>query len=456
MTEMQQGTTLVALMLLGWPFALALLYLVLPPLRATIAAFMFAWLFLPIATYSFKGFPEYDKMTATCFGAFGATLIFDTGRVLRFRPRWIDIPALVLCFCPVASSLSNGLGLYDGLSESLHHIILWGLPYFLGRIYFTDLKSLRELAIGVFLGGLVYVPFCLFEIRFSPQLHRLLYGYHQHGFIQTLRYGGFRPMVFLQHGLMVGMWMTTAALVGLALWRSGSLKHIYGVPMSLLVGVVIVVAILCKSTGAIALFILGLVTLALARYARSSLGVIALIAMYVVFVGLRTSGMWSAGELVNVASHVFGEDRAASLAFRIRNEDMLVARASQRPVFGWGGWNRSRIVDAAGNDISVTDSQWVIHYGVNGAVGLIATAAIILLPLVLFRWRVPPRLWPHPRVAPAVSLAVVLALWMIDNTVNDMFNPIYVLMAGGLSGLASMGHRQSTLPPLPAARTRGW
>ncbi|MBX7258707.1 MAG: hypothetical protein K1Y02_20265, partial [Candidatus Hydrogenedentes bacterium] len=31
--------------------------------------------------------------------------------------------------------------------------------------------------------------------------------------------------------------------------------------------------------------------------------------------------------------------------------------------------------------------------------------------------------------------ALLLALWMVDNTVNAMFNPIYLLMAGGLAGM---------------------
>ena len=112
--------------------------------------------------------------------------------------------------------------------KRLNQTVTWGIPYFLGRIYFNDLQGLRELSVAIFIGGLIYVPFCLYEIRFSPQLHRLLYGYHQHDFSQTFRFGGYRPMVFMQHGLMVGMWMGMATLAGIWLaWTGALATHEY-------------------------------------------------------------------------------------------------------------------------------------------------------------------------------------------------------------------------------------
>ena len=67
----------------------------------------------------------------------------------------------------------------------------------------NDPASQRTLLISIFIGGLLYVPLCLFEIRMSPQLHKLVYGFHQHIFAQTFRFEGWRPTVFLQHGLAV-------------------------------------------------------------------------------------------------------------------------------------------------------------------------------------------------------------------------------------------------------------
>ena len=49
--------------------------------------------------------------------------------------------------------------------------------------------------------GLV-VPFVGIML-ISPQLHFMTYGFYQHEFTQVVRMGGYRPMVFLQHGIAV-------------------------------------------------------------------------------------------------------------------------------------------------------------------------------------------------------------------------------------------------------------
>ena len=69
------------------------------------------------------------------------------------------------------------------------------------------------------LAALAYSLPTLFEIRMSPQLARWIYGFLAQSFDQTQRAGGFRPVVFLQHGLWLALFMAMAALSGLALWR---------------------------------------------------------------------------------------------------------------------------------------------------------------------------------------------------------------------------------------------
>src|SRR5439155_766973 len=88
---------LVPFTLFGWiPFVL-FLFMVLPPRRAVITAFLLAWLFLPIAGYAVKGLPDYTKMSATVIGVMMGEAIFDTDRLLDFRIRWIDIQLLIWC-----------------------------------------------------------------------------------------------------------------------------------------------------------------------------------------------------------------------------------------------------------------------------------------------------------------------------------------------------------------------
>src|SRR5688572_3893178 len=190
--------SLVELALYGWVPVCLLLFGVLKPRHAVIASYLGAWLFLPMASFRVASLPDISKVTIASLGVMLGVAFFDPNKFLSFRFRWFDLPMLAWCLTPFASSMANGLGWWDGCSAIVQQLALWGFPYFIGRVYFTDWESFRELAVGLFIGGLIYVPLCLFEIRFSPVLHKRIYGYYQHSFIQHVRAGGYRPMVFMQ------------------------------------------------------------------------------------------------------------------------------------------------------------------------------------------------------------------------------------------------------------------
>ena len=430
-----QGNLLVAVVLLGWfPVAISL-FTFMRPRRAVIAGFLIAWMFLPVAEYQFRALPELNKITVTSMSLILGVVIFDTSRLINLRPRWYDVPMLAFCLAPFASSISNGLGAYDGASESFRLILRWGIPYLIGRMYFTTLQGLRELAFGLFIGGLIYIPLCLYEIRMSPQLHQIVYGYHQHSFIQHYRFGGWRPKVFMQHGLMVGMFMTAAALSGFWLWRAKVLKHIYGIPPAAFVFSLLTVALLTRSAGSVILLFGGLAVLLATQLTRSRLPILALCIIPLLYVGFRISGSTTGEWAANAAAAVLGEDRAQSLETRFLNETALSKRALERPAFGWGGWNRARIQDETGRDISITDSLWIIVLGMNGLFGLTMLGLALLLPPVLLAWRIRPAAWKTPQCAGAAVLAVLIGLWIVDSTLNAMITPLYILAMGGLAGM---------------------
>src|ERR1043165_9938399 len=219
-------TILATIVMLAWIPAVLILFAVLPPQRAVIVAFLGAWLFLPMVTYDLPYIPDYTKMSASCAGIFLGALIFDAKRLLRFSPSWVDLPVVLMSVCPFMSSMFNGLGLWDGVSAAMNHFVAWGMPYFIGRIYFNGAKAIRELAIGMFVGGLLYVPLCLFEMRMSPRLHQMVYGFAAREI--QMRFGGWRPNVFMDGGLQVGLWMTAASLIGIWLRKTGALKKLWG------------------------------------------------------------------------------------------------------------------------------------------------------------------------------------------------------------------------------------
>ena len=64
------------------------------------------------------------------------------------------------------------------------------------------------------------------EVRMSPQLHSSMYGFRPFRFDQAYRWGGYRPSVFMQHGIALGLFMASCTLVAFWLWRSGFPKRI--------------------------------------------------------------------------------------------------------------------------------------------------------------------------------------------------------------------------------------
>ena len=428
---------LVPLAMFGWIPIVIYLFSRYPARWAIVISFVVAWLYLPQDIFPIPGLHDYDKTAATCYGILLATFIFDVGRFSSFRFSWIDIPMVIWCLCPFASSLSNDLGPYDGMAAVLGQTVTWGIPYFLGRIYLNSLNGMRELAIGIFVGGLSYVPLCLLEMRLSPQLHRIVYGGNAGAdFSQTIRLGGYRPTVFLSHGLAVGAFMMAATLIGIWLWQTGTVKHLWNIPIEWLVGALFVTFILTRSTGAYALLAAGIAILFIGKNLRTAVPAFLLIAGIVAYLYVNTiSGAYVSDQIVEFLSKILPEDRVGSLQFRFDNEKLLSAKARERVVFGWGGYGRSLLIRPDGRP-TVPDSLWINIFGQDGILGLISLFVTMLLPTFSLFWvRYPARLWTNRRVASAAVIALMTTLYMVDCVINAMINPIYILAAGGIAGL---------------------
>jgi hypothetical protein len=414
-----------------------------PPQRAVIIGFIGAWLFVPVVSFPLPSIPDISKMNVTCYGILLATVIYDAGRITSFKLGWLDLPMLIWCLSPMASSITNDLGAYDGFSASLDQIMTWGVPYFLGRIYLGNLAGMRQLAITIFISGLIYAPLCLYEVRTSPQLHRMVYGYFPGGiayFLQSIRSGGYRPMVFMSQGLMVGAWMMAATLIGIWLWKTGTLKQVWNIPINVLVMLLLVTLVLCKSTGAYFLLLVGVLVLFVSSWIRNALLVFLIMLLISGYLYQGVSGIVPIERVEALSLQLTNPERTQSLIFRLDNEVKLSKKARERMIFGWGGYGRNRIYeyDWKGDlvDVSITDSLWIIAFGMNGLVGLVSITAVMLLPPAsLFILRYPASYWSNPKVAPVAALAVALVLYMADCVLNAMTNPVFALISGGIAGL---------------------
>jgi tetratricopeptide (TPR) repeat protein len=427
----------VAIALFGWIPIVVILFAFLPPRRAMVVALVTGWLSLPPSVIGIPGLPDLSKNTATSVGMLTGTWFFAPYRLTAFRPRWFDIPVVGLCLWCIASSVHNDLGWYDGFSSMLGNIIYWGLPYLLGRCYFDDLEGLRELAMGIIIGGLVFALPCHFETKMSPMLLEYLYGVKPRFLSYEMRWGGYRPQVFFWTGLECGMWMTGVALTAWWLWWSGTYKRFALIPSGLIALFLVLTAILCRSITSILLLFAGLGLLwASTGFIKTRLLLVALVLFGPCYAMIRVPNLWSGDEAVKTAKTLIGAKRAESLQARLHTEDLYIARALKEPVYGWGGWGRHLVykegMEGDPKGMVGVDGMWISFIGSKGLVGLALWYLIMELPVMVFLWRFPARLWRHPRVAPAAVGATLLGLYMIDCILNGFINEIYVVLGGGL------------------------
>lgn len=383
------------------------------------------------------------KTNVIAYALLAGSLLFDRRRWGQVYPRWYDVPVAVWCLAPFISSLDNDIGLYDAVGAAVQTTMTWGVPYWLGRLYLGTRDGLRAWCGAVILGAAVYVPLCLVELRLSPQWHNWVYGFHAADFVHAMRDGGFRPSVFMENGLALSLYLASAAVAAFWLWRCGTYRAFVVRPewpqlsLGLLTLVLAVVLTACRSLGAQVLGAGGAATLVLCRATRWSLPLWALIVVPPAYIAARYTHVWHGDDLVAWVRTNVSEARGDSLWTRLDNEKRLVVKAQERPVFGWGGWGRSRIYDDFGHDTVLTDSLWVVTLGVTGLFGLTALLATTLLPPARLLWHLPPRLWRTPADAPPAAVLVILLLVVIDQLVNAQLNAAYMVALGAAAGAAS-------------------
>lgn len=439
--------TLAYFMLMIWPFVMIGLFRKMPVSRAFIWSLLGAYLFLPPspAGFDFPLMPPFDKRSIPDLMVFVICLSMYGARILTLPKSVIGkILIIMFVFGPIATALTNsepilfraaeplpGLRITDAFSLAIKQVLLL-FPFLLARQLLATAEDQKELLLALFVGGLIYAIPMLIEVRLSPQVNVWVYGFFQHSFAQTIRFGGYRPVVFLDHGLWVAFFAMTTVIAGLALWRVEKLeKHrtMYFAG-AIYLGIVL---ILCKSVGALlfALFLAPLVILTTRRIQINISFILIILAM--AYPALKGVNLMPTETLLAQAEKI-NEDRAASLQFRFHNEDRLLERADEKPFFGWGSWGRNHHHDPlSGKILTVSDGRWIIVYGVYGWIGFIAEFGLLGLPLILL-WRVV-RIMPPGSLSPYIGpLALILVINIVDLLPNATLTPITWIISGALLG----------------------
>ncbi len=268
-------------------------------------------------------------------------------------------------------------------------------------------------------------------MRLSPQFHYWVYGYHQHSFLQTMRWGGYRPMVFMSHGLALARFFLVGVLGALVV--AAHRKMILGMPSRVVAVILLVTLVLCKSTAAVAFAILGLAVIAFGGVRLRQTMAVVLAAVVVLYPALRAADIFPVGRLLTTAGMI-DADRQQSLLFRFENEDELLAKARERIVFGWGEFNRSAVFDDMGRPSSVTDGHWIVLLGISGAVGFVAAFGLLLAPVFAAARRLR---FIHDRADRALvsGTSFILALVAIDFIPNALWADYPYLLGGALLGV---------------------
>jgi len=451
----------VPLALLGSIPVILMAYWFLSPARAATLAFAFGTCFLPNAEFPVTGLPDFSKSMMLSLSSLLGILAFHPRLLSLFQPSIVDVAALSFCISPFASSLSNGLGIYDAVSSTLNATITWGIPYGVGRLMLNSAADVEQVTGAILACGLIYAPLCLWESVQGPHLHRLVYGFHAQDMDQAIRWGGWRPVVFMRHGLQASLWMCCCTIIGFSWVWLGRAK---GMTLALHLVVVVLIAaafLWMRSMGAYILASVGCAAVLLSQRLGVALPQVALMAAIAIFLPLRISGVLTGSDAVDWLRTNVSEKRAQSLEFRLDNESMLIEKAMQRPIFGWGGWGRNRVYNSQGEDLSVTDGLWIIELGTHGLVGLITLFSLLLSGSIAFvcaSSRLAANL-SKVQFAEAAGWSIAAILCAIDAIPNAMFVPVITLTTGGLVTLSMPGccsaNRTAVLVACDATYGRG-
>lgn len=455
------------LAVLLWPVVVFWLFATRSPAVAVLAAIVGAYLLLP-RNFSIElpAVPSLDKDSIPALTAVLAAMLMIQGPRLRglapglVLPGWVPRSRMVrilfatMLFGAVATVLTNtdtlrygpttlpALRVYDAASF-LGIALFTLLPFVLARKYLAHPDAQRVLLMGLVAAGIAYSLLALYEVRFSPQLSRMIYGYFPHDWRQHLRAGGYRPVVFLSHGLWLAIFFCSAFLAAMALWRSstGAMRTRWLAASAWL----FLILVLSKGVGALAIgLLLGAMILFLPiRWQVIGAAIIA--GSILTYPMLRGAGLVPTDMALDLAGQ-YDSERQASLRTRFDNEDLLLEKANLRPAFGWGGWGRNRIFDENGNDISITDGRWIIAIGTQGWIGYLAEFGLLLLPMIFLGLR-----WEQLALTPATAgLGLALTANMIDLIPNATLTPVTWLLAGALAGRLELGRIADTAgAPLP-------
>lgn len=439
----QTSTIAQAALLLYVPIAV-LLFQTMDRVRATAIALLGGTLFLPERIeFDLPAIPPLDKHSISCLMVF---IMLKVGRKDQVpgRGSWfVPLMIVIAAVGAIGTTMTNrdtlvlsevvvkqGLTSRDLISMLSRSLLFMVLPFWIGKTVFNTRANVTQLLKITTWFGVVYALLMLVEIRLSPQLNVWVYGFRQHSWSQFLRGDGYRPIVFLEHGLATTLYCVTSIFCAVTL---GKAKQFLGsIPPYLVAGFLFIVLALSNSLGAL---IFGVVVTPIlwVGHPRLLSLVASMMAFFVLLVPfLRLFELLPVSDLVHWIAR-YDADRAQSLGFRFDMEEILIRKAADRLWFGFGGFDRSRIFNDEGEDLVVTDSAWIILLGRQGVLGFLLLFLLLLVPIWAARKHIARVPDPSER-ALFSGVVIIVAVNTFDLLLNGLFTYLPLLFAGALFG----------------------
>lgn len=451
-----------ALALALFPFVAWRIFQRRGPAEATMLALLFSIMVLPSghdAAYDFPLIPALNKEKLSTLFILLFLAIKFPGRVSSSSPGLgIElVPALAALglFGTLAANqepLAYGwyagiwrgavyvelppLNIKDTISNILDEFLTLVMPFLIGRIAFRTRSDMRVLCTLFVAGALIYAPFMMLELRVSPQIHYWVYGYYPHdSFLQTYKWGGWRPQVFFAHGLVLATFMVVILLATYALKAGGHRTTWRNYETGKVLPFLFIMLLLSKSVAAI---IFAICFLALYRYGSLSLQSWVLTILVVIVCAYpfgRASGRLNLDGVIKEIAKI-SPKQAHSLDYRLKNEKAVSSRAREKVLWGWGGYNRGRVFDPeTGQDMTVLDGYWLIRYSHAGVFGMVGPYFLLLFPVLLAARRYKRIPWPGDRRM-VLILAGTPLVYAIDSLPNSFSLNLPFIMAGAVWSLA--------------------
>jgi hypothetical protein len=164
---------------------------------------------------------------------------------------------------------------------------------------------------------------------------------------------------------------------------------------------------------------------------------------------LRTFDLIPVHHIADAANSVSAE-RKSSFQTRVENEDILLAKGNQKPLFGWGAGGRNRVYrPGTGEDMSITDGEWTIQFGAWGWFGYLSFFG--LFAAAVYRARAFVRGPVTQDSIVVAGLSLVVAINILDMVPNAFFVPFTYLAAGSVAGVVRVRSARKMARPVTAS-----